>query len=118
MLELLEGFGDREVSGPGCRTPEVAGANRAGSWRNMPYRDAGTDSQVDPRTLTIALDDTLPSERTVVTDSGHLMGFPAMSLRVPDAKGFVFTQAFQAVGLRRWPPPEWVTGAALGDGVP
>ena len=32
-------------------------------------------------------------------DSGHFMGYPAMYLRVPDERAFVFTQAFQAVGL-------------------
>lgn len=122
-LELLAELGRREVSGPGWRTPEVAAAIRTGAWRDVPYRDAGTGSQVDPRTLTIALDDILPRERTVVTDSGHFMGFPAMYLRVPDARGFVLTQAFQAVGLglataigAAVAAPERVTVAALGDG--
>ena len=50
-------------------------------------------------TLSIALDDLLPAERTVVVDSGAFMGYPSMYLRVPDAQGFVFPQAFQCVGL-------------------
>ena len=44
-------------------------------------------------------EDLLPAERTVVTDSGNFMGYPAMFLEVPDENGFVFTQAFQSVGL-------------------
>ena len=40
-----------------------------------------------------------PTERTVAVDSGHFMGFPPMYLRVPDPAGFVFTQAFQSIGL-------------------
>ncbi len=51
------------------------------------------------------------------------MGFPAMYLRVPDAQGFVFTQAFQSVGLglataigAAVARPDRLTVAALGDG--
>jgi thiamine pyrophosphate-dependent acetolactate synthase large subunit-like protein len=65
----------------------------------------------------------LPEERTVAIDSGHFMGYPAMYLRVPDERGFVFTQAFQAVGLglataigAALARPDRLTVAALGDG--
>ena len=65
----------------------------------------------------------LPVERTVAIDSGHFMGYPAMYLRVPDERGFVFTQAFQAVGLglasaigAAVARPDRLTVAALGDG--
>jgi thiamine pyrophosphate-dependent acetolactate synthase large subunit-like protein len=51
------------------------------------------------------------------------MGWPAMHLRVPDAHAFVFTQAFQAVGLGLGSAigaavarPDRLTVAALGDG--
>jgi thiamine pyrophosphate-dependent acetolactate synthase large subunit-like protein len=51
------------------------------------------------------------------------MGYPSMYLRVPDAQGFVFTQAFQAVGLglasaigAAIARPDRLTVAALGDG--
>jgi acetolactate synthase I/II/III large subunit len=69
------------------------------SWRDEPYDDWGGDGRIDPRTLTIGLDDRLPSERIVATDSGNFMGYPAMFLEVPDADGLCFTQAFQSVGL-------------------
>jgi thiamine pyrophosphate-dependent acetolactate synthase large subunit-like protein len=73
--------------------------------------------------LSIALDGVLPLERTIVVDSGHFMGWPSMYLRVPDAHGFVFPQAFQCVGLglgnaigAALARPDRLTVAALGDG--
>lgn len=91
--------------------------------RDEPYEDAGTDEHIDPRTLSIALDDLLPRERTVATDSGHFMGYPAMYLPVPDARSFVFAQAFQSVGLglanaigAAIARPDHPTVAAVGDG--
>ena len=105
------------------RTPEVAEQIRAGTWKATPYEDAGTATQIDPRTLSAALDDLLPEERTLAVDSGHFMGYPPMYLRVPDPEGFVFTQAFQAVGLglasaigAAVARPDRLTVAALGDG--
>src|SRR5690606_15701476 len=56
----------------GFRDPSPA----AGGWRDQPYEDASTADTIDPRTLTIALDDLLPDERTVAVDSGHFMGWP------------------------------------------
>jgi thiamine pyrophosphate-dependent acetolactate synthase large subunit-like protein len=51
------------------------------------------------------------------------MGYPAMFLDVPDADGFVFTQAFQSIGLglatavgAAIARPDRLTVAALGDG--
>ena len=89
----------------------------------MSYTDDGIPDRIDPRTLTIALDDLLPHERTVVVDSGNFMGYPSMYLSVPDVAGFCFTQAFQAVGLglasalgAAVARPDRLTVAALGDG--
>jgi len=105
------------------RTPRLEEEIRSGSWRHVPYEDAGDGTHIDPRTLSIALDEILPTDRVVATDSGHFMGFPVMYLRVPDARGFVFTQAFQSVGLglataigAALGAPDRVTVAALGDG--
>jgi acetolactate synthase-1/2/3 large subunit len=108
----------------GWRTPPVRARIAAeGQWRTVPYVDDGDPSHIDPRTLTIALDDLLPEERTVVVDSGNFMGYPAMFLRVPDAAGFCFTQAFQSIGLglasalgAAVARPDRLTVAALGDG--
>src|SRR5262249_46805962 len=66
-------------------------------WRDVSYQDESGHGKIDPRTLTIALDDLLPAERTVAVDSGNFMGYPSMFLSVPDADGFCFTQAFQSI---------------------
>jgi thiamine pyrophosphate-dependent acetolactate synthase large subunit-like protein len=108
----------------GYRTPPVAARlAEEGRWRDVPFQPEAEEGRIDPRTLTIALDDLLPAERTVVTDSGNFMGYPAMFLDVPDEHGFVFTQAFQSVGLglatalgAAIARPDRLTVAALGDG--
>jgi thiamine pyrophosphate-dependent acetolactate synthase large subunit-like protein len=70
-----------------------------GRWRDVPYDDLTGPAGIDPRTLTIGLDDVLPRERVVAVDSGNFMGYPSAYLSVPDEAGFCFTQAFQSVGL-------------------
>lgn len=92
-------------------------------WRDVPYDDESDGTAIDPRTLTIALDDMLPAERIVAIDSGNFIGYPAMFLSVPDADGFCFTQAFQSVGLGLGSAigsaiarPDRLVVAALGDG--
>jgi thiamine pyrophosphate-dependent acetolactate synthase large subunit-like protein len=104
------------------RTAELAAEIAAGGWRDQPFAEGGS-GRLDPRTLSIVLDDMLPDKRTVVVDSGHFMGWPSMYLRVPDAAGFVFPQAFQCVGLglgnaigAAIARPDRLTIAALGDG--
>ena len=69
----------------------------AGRARDEPYEESR--EWLDPRALSIALDELPPAERTVVVDSGAFMGYSSMYLAVPDAQGFVFPQAFQCVGL-------------------
>jgi acetolactate synthase I/II/III large subunit len=105
------------------RDENLAQAIAGGRWRHEPYEESTAADVLDPRTLTIALDDLLPTERTVVVDSGHFMGWPSMYLRVPDAAGFVFAQAFQCVGLglgnaigAALARPDRLTVATLGDG--
>jgi thiamine pyrophosphate-dependent acetolactate synthase large subunit-like protein len=105
------------------RTAALADEIAAGAWQNDRFEDRAAPDRLDPRTLTLALDAMLPEERTVVVDSGHFMGWPSMYLRVPDARGFVFPQAFQCVGLglgnaigAALARPDRLTVAALGDG--
>ena len=108
----------------GRRTPEVAARLRSSlRWRDVPYADEGDDAHIDPRTLSIALDDVLPAERVVAVDSGNFMGYPSMFLAVPDERSFCFTQAFQSVGLglasaigAALARPDLLPVAALGDG--
>jgi thiamine pyrophosphate-dependent acetolactate synthase large subunit-like protein len=120
---LVDELERRGTPGAGWRNAQLAERIRRGSWKAQPYEDAGSASRIDPRTLSVALDDLLPDERIIAIDSGHFMGYPAMYLSVPDVRGFVFTQAFQAVGLglasaigAAVARPERLTVAALGDG--
>ncbi|MFD1539876.1 thiamine pyrophosphate-binding protein [Nonomuraea guangzhouensis] len=108
----------------GYRSAEVAGRIRAeGRWQAVRYDDEGGGRRIDPRTLTIGLDELLPAERIVAVDSGNFMGYPAMFLDVPDERGFCFTQAFQSIGLglataigAALARPDRLPVAALGDG--
>jgi acetolactate synthase I/II/III large subunit len=110
--------------GSGYRTSAVReqiARNRR--WRDVPYADDSGDGRIDPRTLSIGLDDLLPAERLVAVDSGNFMGYPSMFLSVPDEQGFCFTQAYQSVGLGLGSAigsaiarPDRLTVAALGDG--
>ena len=96
-LELLAGTGTPRT---GYRTQAVEQRISAGSrWRNVPVTDLATPGRIDPRHLSLDLDELLPADRVVAVDSGNFMGYPSTHLAVPDEKGFCFTQAFQSVGL-------------------
>jgi acetolactate synthase I/II/III large subunit len=119
VLDALDG---RVLAGYRSRDLQ-ARIGRQVRWRDVPYTDASDDSRIDPRTLTIALDDLLPAERLVAVDSGNFMGYPSMYLSVPDAEGFCFTQAYQSIGLglasaigAAIARPDRLPVAALGDG--
>jgi thiamine pyrophosphate-dependent acetolactate synthase large subunit-like protein len=108
----------------GYRTDAVRAAIATRSrWRDVPYEDLTDAAGIDPRTLSIGLDDVLPRERTVAVDSGNFMGYPSAYLAVPDEAGFCFTQAFQSIGLglatgigAALARPDRLAVAALGDG--
>jgi thiamine pyrophosphate-dependent acetolactate synthase large subunit-like protein len=94
-----------------------------GRWRDVAFDDLTGPAGIDPRTLTIGLDDVLPRERVVAVDSGNFMGYPSAYLSVPDEAGFCFTQAFQSIGLglatavgAALARPDRLPVAALGDG--
>jgi thiamine pyrophosphate-dependent acetolactate synthase large subunit-like protein len=114
----------RDFSASGYRTAALSDRlARELRWRDVPYEDDSDGQRVDPRTLSIDLDELLPPDRTVAVDSGNFMGYPAMYLSVPDADGLVFTQAFQSIGLglataigAALARPDRLTVAALGDG--
>jgi thiamine pyrophosphate-dependent acetolactate synthase large subunit-like protein len=118
-----EALAHREVRSE-WRTPALRDRIAAeGRWRSVPYTDETGGGRIDPRTLSIALDDLVPAGRTVVIDSGNFMGYPSMFLGVPDHAGFCFTQAFQSIGLglasaigAAIARPDRLTVAALGDG--
>ena len=119
---LLEELEARGHSSPGFRSREVE-RKIARRWRDEPYEDGSTPDHIDPRTFTIRLDELLPAERTVATDSGHFVAWPGWYLDVPDPHGFIFAQAFQSIGLGLGTAigalvgrPDRLTVAAVGDG--
>ncbi|TCP54226.1 thiamine pyrophosphate-dependent acetolactate synthase large subunit-like protein [Tamaricihabitans halophyticus] len=92
-------------------------------WRDVPYIELTEPDRIDPRTLSVLLDDLLPAERVLAVDSGNFMGYPSAYLRVPDKHGFCFTQGFQSIGLglataigAALAVPDRLPIAALGDG--
>ncbi|MGW4031844.1 thiamine pyrophosphate-binding protein [Streptomyces sp. NPDC004838] len=121
VRRVLDATGDPR---PGYRSDEIAAAIATRvRLRDVPYDDTGTDQRIDPRTLSIALDDILPAQRLLAVDSGNFMGYPSMYLSVPDENGFCFTQAFQSIGLglataigAALARPDRLPVAALGDG--
>jgi thiamine pyrophosphate-dependent acetolactate synthase large subunit-like protein len=110
--------------GTGYRSEELRARIAAeGRWRDVSYVDDSTPERIDPRTLSVALDDLLPAERTVAVDSGNFQGYPSVYLAVPDVAGFCFAQAFQSIGLglasalgAAVARPDRLTVATLGDG--
>ena len=114
----------RGTQARGYRTERVAGMIRAGSdWVDVPFEEISSDDTVDPRSLTIALNEMLPRERVVVPDGGNFNGYPAMFLQVPDARGYCLPLAFQSIGLAlasavgaSVADPDRVTVAGVGDG--
>jgi acetolactate synthase I/II/III large subunit len=112
------------TNAPGYRSPALRERIAAGvRWRDVTFEDDSDGQRIDPRALSIALDDLLPAERTVAVDSGNFMGYPSMYLSVPDEAGFCFTQAFQSIGLglasaigAAVARPDRLAVAALGDG--
>ncbi|MEA2161372.1 MAG: hypothetical protein QOD66_3752, partial [Solirubrobacteraceae bacterium] len=108
---------------PRFRSPQTRTAIATRGWRDEPFEDAGTERYVDPRALSIALNELLPEDRIVAVDSGHFTGYPSMYLDVPDARSWIFANGFQAVGLglgnaigAAIAHPTRTTVAALGDG--
>jgi acetolactate synthase I/II/III large subunit len=127
VAETARAVADALAGGPeacGYRSAELRERiAREVRWRDVPFTDDSDGQRIDPRTLSRALDDLLPAERTVAVDSGNFMGYPSMYLSVPDEAGFCFTQAFQSIGLglasaigAAVARPDRLAVAALGDG--
>lgn len=69
--------------------------------------DRSPGERIDPDVAARTLNDALPRERTVVSDGGHFLGWPAAYWEVPDPAGFVQAgTAYKCIGL--------ATGAAAG----
>lgn len=84
----------------GYRTTEVRERiARESSWPVIPFEDTSDGERIDPRTLTIRLNEMLDRDRVIGIDSGNFLGWPSVFLDIPDEKGLVFGQGFQCVGL-------------------
>ena len=119
-IDLLAAVDER----PGYRSPELKAriADRI-RWSPREYEDISTATTIDPRTLSVRLDELLPAERIVSIDSGNYMGYPSAYLSVPDEYGYCMTQAFMSVGTglataigTAVARPDRLSVAALGDG--
>lgn len=86
----------REVRLSGLRTMPVH--REIAAFRHE-FTDRSDGRTIDPRTLMVRLDAMLPRDRTIVLDSGHFQGWPAIYLSSFDGTGFLFSNDFQAVGL-------------------
>ena len=71
----------------------------SGDNHHAPYADESSAQFIDPRTLSKAVDDILPKDRVVASDSGHFCGWVPRYLRVPNAKASCLSHSFQSVGL-------------------
>ena len=123
VRRLTKELEQRDHMNTGFRTPDLAREIATRRWSDEPYEDASTDEWIDPRTLSIALNERLPPTKNVAVDSGHFLGYPAMFLDVADARSWVFPNGFQAVGLglgnaigAAIARPDRPTVAAIGDG--
>src|SRR4029079_9185028 len=61
--------------------------------------DESSTQFIDPRTLSKAVDEILPKDRVVASDSGHFCGWVPRYLRVPNAKPSCLSHSSQSVGL-------------------
>jgi thiamine pyrophosphate-dependent acetolactate synthase large subunit-like protein len=72
---------------------------RSGDNHHSPHPDESSTQYIDPRTLSKAVDDILPKDRVVASDSGHFCGWVPRYLRVPNPKASCLSHSFQSVGL-------------------
>lgn len=61
--------------------------------------DESSDDELDPRTLTAALNGILPADTTMVLDAGAMFGWPAMHLRVSGPDHVLSTHHYGSIGM-------------------
>jgi thiamine pyrophosphate-dependent acetolactate synthase large subunit-like protein len=83
----------------GRRTDTMRARIRASDNHHYPHPDTSTAEFIDPRVLSKAVDDILPKDRVVASDSGHFCGWVPRYLRVPNARASCLSHSFQSVGL-------------------
>ncbi|MGC2824606.1 MAG: thiamine pyrophosphate-binding protein [Pseudolabrys sp.] len=83
----------------GRRSDRTRERIRSGDNHHSPHPDESNAQYIDPRTLSMAVDDILPKDRVVASDSGHFCGWVPRYLRVPNPKASCLSHSFQSVGL-------------------
>ena len=98
---LLAELGQKGAAGAqsGRRNDRTRERIRSGDNHHSPHPDESSAQYIDPRTLSKALDDILPRDRVVASDSGHFCGWVPRYLRVPNPKASCLSHSFQSVGL-------------------
>jgi len=84
---------------PGRRNDRTRERIRSGDNHHSPYPDESNAQYIDPRTLSKAVDEILPKDRVVASDSGHFCGWVPRYLRVLNPKASCLSHSFQSVGL-------------------
>jgi thiamine pyrophosphate-dependent acetolactate synthase large subunit-like protein len=97
LIELQQRGGSRAQ--PGRRSEETRERMRVGDNHHSAYQDVSNADFIDPRTLSKAVDEILPHDRLVASDSGHFCGWVPRYLRVPNARASCLSHSFQSVGL-------------------
>jgi thiamine pyrophosphate-dependent acetolactate synthase large subunit-like protein len=98
LLSELERRDGSRVQG-GRRSEDIRERIRAGDNHHSAYQDASNSDFIDPRTLSKAVDEILPRDRVVASDSGHFCGWVPRYLHVPNARASCLSHSFQSVGL-------------------
>jgi acetolactate synthase I/II/III large subunit len=98
---LLAELDRRGVTAPqgGRRIETMRMRIRAGDNHHFAHPDESSAKFIDPRTLSKAVDEILPADRVVASDSGHFCGWVPRYLRVPNARASCLSHSFQSVGL-------------------
>ncbi|HXL68666.1 MAG TPA: thiamine pyrophosphate-binding protein [Xanthobacteraceae bacterium] len=84
---------------PGRRSDRMRERIHSGDNHHSPQRDESTAHVIDPRTLSKAVDEILPKDRVVASDSGHFCGWVPRYLRVLNPRASCLSHSFQSVGL-------------------
>jgi thiamine pyrophosphate-dependent acetolactate synthase large subunit-like protein len=89
----------KTAAGAAWRSDAVKKQIAAGDNHHSPYNDTSSARFIDPRTLSKAVDEILPRDRVVASDSGHFCGWVPRFLRVPNARASCLSHSFQSIGL-------------------
>ncbi|ASN53719.1 thiamine pyrophosphate-binding protein [Sinomonas sp. R1AF57] len=105
LAPALAGLAERIPAADAARTwrarvPEAADAAFHSAEPVEDPAEFGPDGRLNPRAVVAALEEILPTERSVVMDGGHFIGWAPMYLSVPDPRAMVLVgTAFQSIGL-------------------